>query len=272
VAISKPSWHLKLLRAEEHLIELYRRVEPFSETHDYTITQDVEQNGEWTYRAWTQIEPDPYLSVVLGDFLFNIRSALDHIAVSLVPAKHQGNTFFPIFTVDPEEAHPNDIKADVDRRRSWKNATTGMPSDALDIIRAKQPYNVEVSEAYRSLNLQPRDHVLEVLREFQNADKHRQLITMVRGLNPQSVTVTDPTTGEVHPFDTQRTIGHIPQNGAELYRGKPGIDVKAEGTAEVAAGIRIDELLRGPYRKIPDFPIELLRIAWEISDLLDGLA
>jgi hypothetical protein len=263
-----------LLRAEEHLIEIHRRTEPFRETHDYTIAQDAEENGEWTYRAWTKMEPDPYLAVVLGDFLFNVRSALDHIAVSLVPAKYQRSASFPIFTVDPEQTHPNDINRDEERRLSWQKATAGMPSDALDIIRAKQPYNVEVPEFYRSLDVElaPSDHVLEVLREFQNADKHRQLITMVNGLDPQSVSVADPATGEVYPFDTQRIIGHIPQNGAFLFRDKPGLEVKIEGTVEVAAGVRIDERLRGPYRKIPDFPLELLGVAGEITDLLEGFA
>ena len=56
---------------------------------------------------------------MMGDYLFNVRSALDHLAVSLGERKHRRKLSFPIYTSDPlarDEKSGAYVNADAARR------------------------------------------------------------------------------------------------------------------------------------------------------------
>ena len=67
---------------------------------------------------------------MLGDCLFNIRSALDHIAVAIAPPERQDRASFP--------DHPRPENSDV--RQKFRQLTEGMPPEAVAIIEAEHPY------------------------------------------------------------------------------------------------------------------------------------
>src|SRR4051812_26862537 len=104
--MSNPSWRLKLRRAYEHLDELNEMLKILGQSRPYLVEESVKRDRrgpEWTYRLFSLPEPDAYLPVILGDFMFDVRSALDHIAVANVPTRRKDRASYPIFTVDPEQ-------------------------------------------------------------------------------------------------------------------------------------------------------------------------
>lgn len=265
---STESWRLKLARAQVHLDELSELLLPYRETDEYRMTETTEQKGILAYRAWSQVVPNPLLAVVLGDVLFNVRSALDHLAVALVPAKREYRASFPILIIDPELVHSNDVKGDADRRQIWEKATAGMSSAAVAIIRRNQPFSIPPALELSYVTLVPDDAVLYLLSRFQNADKHRRLITTAQSLVPTAINVR-LTTGEwlsvalPNFFPNQSAY-----DGAVVFRSDTEVHVQAEGSTQIAAGI--SKKKGGPYRKLPDFPVELLRTVSEIATLLEG--
>jgi len=268
--MAEASWRLKLQRAEKHFGELDDLLVPYGEVNEYEVRESVEHKSNkrpmWVYRVFG-MEPQPEFSIILGDFLFNVRSALDHIAVALVPSKRKDSASFPICTIDPHEIHSNDLKGDAARLRNWKTATEGTPSDALAVIEFFQPYNAQPGDIYRGIKLLPEDTILAVLSAFQNADKHRRLVTTASGLIPESVILRRHDTGEVVP--TELVVGpqHLGQNGAAV-RLPYQVEVEAKGRTQIAASISKNE--RGPYRRLPDLMIDTLSDACRIIDALEA--
>lgn len=71
----------KLERAEHHLETLREAEKGFLKTKPYeVVAAEIEADGlEHVYRLKVHIEPPPELSLILGDAIHNVRSALDHI-------------------------------------------------------------------------------------------------------------------------------------------------------------------------------------------------
>lgn len=250
-------------------------LKPYWESHEYVVRESVKKNRKgrvWTYRLFSEVEPDPYLAVVLGDLLYDVRSALDHIAVASVPTRRKYKASFPIFTVDPEKVHPGDEEGDAARLEAWKHRTTGMSDKAMAVVRSVQPYNAQPPAHLQHIPLGPEDHALALLSAFQNADKHRQLITIADALDPHSLSIRDRESGQlIADTDALRTSGiqtHIPKNGAVIHTGKTEVDVQAVGGTLIAVRIGNE---RSAHRRLPGFPRELLGIARQAIDNLAGL-
>src|SRR5688572_12484690 len=93
---ARRSFDLKIDRAEEHLKELEHAVGRYCDRHPYKAVERMEGNQQgsvWRLRFTEQ--PDPWLTVIAGDFLYNVRSGLDHLAAALVP--EQDWDYFPIY-------------------------------------------------------------------------------------------------------------------------------------------------------------------------------
>ena len=80
------------------------------------------------------------IPVIIGDCLYNLRSALDHLAVAIAPRKRKANAAFPVETTDPwkKDAVGNFVYPDV-RRVSFMSKIEGMPAEAVDMIMKAQP-------------------------------------------------------------------------------------------------------------------------------------
>lgn len=270
----KPSWRLKLSRAEKHLGELNGLLAPLRESHDYVVRESVEEDHAgkriWVYRAFSDLEIEETVPVVLGDLLFNVRSALDHMAVAAVPNRRKAKASFPIFTIDPEQDHPGDEKGDAARREAWENATKEMVPAALQVVRASQPSNNDPGSNYSYLGLRPEDHVLALLSAFQNADKHRRLVTAVSGLLIESVQARHDNgllawtaTGDRNA----QSENNVTENGAVIYAGPTQMEVSAVGSCRIV--VRSGGDARGDHREIPEFPAELLKIAHVLADTME---
>jgi hypothetical protein len=150
----------KLKRADSHYASLQDEIGAFLQRQPYTMRLDVDcKRGRYGLYVNGVREPPPLaLSVIVGDFIHNLRSALDHLAWQLV--LFSGNapgdrTQFPIFTSEPVGGRP--LKA-------WSRMTAGMNDLILSEIRRVQPYTAGDSAAFTAL---------AILNALSNEDKHR---------------------------------------------------------------------------------------------------
>jgi len=162
------SAHAKLARADVHLNGLRAELDRLSEAHAERVWLRVEQQGAWYVVLLDPLEEPlpPDLSLVCGDFVTNLRAALDHAVNDLVresghkPGRH---TAFPI--ISSEKDWRSLVVSPNKPRRS--------PLEGLDpqghawaIIHEAQPYQ-------RS---EPAHTRLRVLNKLANRDKHQAIL------------------------------------------------------------------------------------------------
>jgi hypothetical protein len=148
----------KIQRAKRHLAVIKREVRAYQASHPEFVDAKLDQNlPGYVLNANTR-PPNIGLSVKVGDFLFNLRSALDHLARGLVltegntPADTGGSrTSFPILEKKPKKL---DIAGGVD-------------PTALNVVEKLQPYHQPAGGYWAS--------ELWILNELNNIDKHRNL-------------------------------------------------------------------------------------------------
>jgi hypothetical protein len=102
------------------------------------------------------------LNTLIGEFLHNTRSALDHLAWQLVlrsGGKPSGATNFPILTQAPTTKRQG--------TDPLPNVTGGVSQEARAVIDEAQPYKWSV---------RARHHPLWVLHQLWNIDKHRHVL------------------------------------------------------------------------------------------------
>lgn len=151
------SSQIKLDRAKEHFYTLQTEIQTFLDSKPYELRIEEEpQTGDLVYRVRVKAEPPIKLSLITGDIIHNLRSALDHLIYQLIVINGKTpnkNSAFPIYT----------RKADFDTDGHKK--INGIGAAATTIIKAIKPY--------KEGNL----HLWQ-LSQLDNADKHRLIITV----------------------------------------------------------------------------------------------
>jgi hypothetical protein len=158
---------LKLGRAEEHANTFYDELRTWVDTDPYIIRKKVNADGSRHSLFIETVKTDPPLdrwSVVIGDCIHNLRSALDHFVYAAAihetgqePPVDKKILQFPI-TDDPTEFS----------KQSWRVRSLGAGVRAE--IERVQPYN------RRHPSLPP---LLSLLRDLDDFDKHRLLNIVV---------------------------------------------------------------------------------------------
>jgi hypothetical protein len=147
---------LKVKRAEAQTVSLDREIGRWAEIQSNSIYRDLQDNGrDHVYRVG---KPEPFRDqwlVIVGEILYDLRSALDHLAHAIVPPPGTGSEF-PVFH---QEHGPNGFLAKAPAK--LPGLQQGEP-DAWDIIERLQPYK----------RTGKRDS-LWVLHELNIIDKHR---------------------------------------------------------------------------------------------------
>jgi hypothetical protein len=176
---------------------------------------------------------DFHLPIVLGDALFNTHSALDHLIVAIAPKKRKAKAGFPIYPSDPLAR--NETSGDYlnhDARSRWESMTKGLPSDCVAILKGLQPH----AAPERWGEGVPADHPLAILSALHNADKHRNLVTVVSALaNPEAR--IDGAWSHMEHLVPNAAL----KNDAVIHRSKRAVDVYVEGSAVIGVG-RPDEV------------------------------
>src|SRR5690348_1820790 len=152
----EPFWsaRFKLVRAEEHLDSIVKILRHFAYGDCQLLSEKDAKRNAVFLRVCLPKPPDS-LGPVIGDFLFNIRSALDHIVHRLVlpdtPEKERNRIAFPI-------CGSADNFADALKGKRL----LGVPEKAVTLIERLQPYH-------------SRENPLGTLDNLHNIDKHKNL-------------------------------------------------------------------------------------------------
>jgi hypothetical protein len=261
----RPSFDLKLDRAERHLNELKQVMGPFTARRQHLVSKREESHGkasQWVHRVYVVGEPEQRWSILAGDFLFNVRSALDHIAVAINPPALRSEVSFPILTNDPFRRDPNTrkyLQRDPSSRRNFKRVTDSVDPAARDVIKAAQPFVVTDRVD---------NYVLTQLSRLNNADKHRRLVVVAHGFR-EGVIYSRWPDGIVTDTRLNITTGHAIAHGAAINDSlgfviPADMEMELIGTAVIAFG---NGTQTGWY-KAPELFDGILEIGRHIVDRL----
>ena len=177
------SWALKLDRAKKHLTDFKAAAEEYSTSHRYAVRKKIEGYGKRervVHRLDIDQPPtDLMLPLILGDFLFNVRSALDHVVVASVrPRKHRKHAAFPIVTecIFERDASGKYLERHAESRRAWNTMTQGLSDEAQTIVEHAQPYHLPAGDD--PFGIGAKNQIFAILSILQNADKHRELVVV----------------------------------------------------------------------------------------------
>lgn len=186
---------LKLNRAQEHLQELATAIQALG-TKPYEIVEQRDpRTRDRLFRLIGSPTPAfariPIYPVMIGEFIHNLRSALDHAVWQLAKPPIKGRTGFPI-CID-ESGHRFSFFGSVTADGLGVRLLENIPSDAFEYIERVQPYN-------RLWRLDE----LWVLNELWNEDKHRNLVVIAKPSWNQGIIIStrggrEPCEGEINP-------------------------------------------------------------------------
>jgi|GEM_PF-1162571 len=268
------SWVLKLNRAKHHLKEVDSEIRRFSDSHPYRAVDTGYRKGNVRkFKLEFTAQPDEMLPVIVGDVIHNIRSALDHVIVACVPDDRRRKASFPIVYRKPYDASGTPL--DDEDGKAWAKMTTGLPDDVLALVKALQPFQTpeqSVIDFCSEHGLDTADLAgMALIGRWDNADKHRDLVTIASGLDEGAVVTirhgSDPPVEQVTDF--------FCEDGAELvaikFTSHPNdsdVRVEVRGTVVVALEVRKE---RG-VSKIPGTLDRLIGHVREVTDVVWTLA
>lgn len=160
----------KLRRAKSHFQSYERRIKLIQSNNVKHVTSDFDPDtGEKLFLYSRTPRPLSSVGLIIGDAIHNWRSALDHLAWSLVEVN--GNTpsrstAFPI------------INSSRTSKQSFDNMTRGMSTQTKELVDWYQPIHGKY----------PNGHWLALLSELDNIDKHRHLYVTLTATNGGSYT------------------------------------------------------------------------------------
>lgn len=169
--------YLKLRRAKQHLEAIQKIAEGLKKDHPYRIIQEVVGDGQ-TREHLVKIEQTgeltPDLSLLVGDFCNNLRSALDHLIWQLWVLQYpefSERVYFPI--CDCESNFRRNAPRNIGPRKI-DGVSANLTGNQRAIIERQQPYRRG-------------NPILLVLRDVNNYDKHR--LVQVIGIAPHSYNI-----------------------------------------------------------------------------------
>ncbi|MBI1954902.1 MAG: hypothetical protein HYS38_00750 [Acidobacteria bacterium] len=152
----------KLKRAEENIINLEREINLFLDYGGYgSVSDNNVQAIEKLRELHLGREVPIRFSVLAGEIIHQMRSALDHLAWQLSNKTYREKCpaaiEFPIFKKDPTKEN---------KTKEYTRKVQGISPPAQAIIESLQPYKGNA----------PGNHLLQIIHEMDITEKHRELI------------------------------------------------------------------------------------------------
>ena len=244
--------HAKLRRVENQMKGITKESQGLCAEVGKAITREVSDDGSkqvWIYRGVTPNAPIEW-SIMLGEILYNLRSALDHLVWQLVLANGQTpgrHNEFPIAVDD----------------QTWlqekSRALKGTSSRHEAMIGHLQPYT-------GGINLPFDVSMLKVLNDLNNIEKHRHLILAVivsKGIEPLDSQLDDSSTRP--PLSGSFVIGKIEPGKVLLELNNVDMDIVPSFKVDVGfANIQL------PGRTLPHTLDKCLRTVKGCVEFLTG--
>jgi len=162
-------WH-RWDRANEHRQQLAAIWNDYIADHPYDYSLDHEGSGVYVLRVWETRPVSPELAVVMGEWLYNVRSALDYVvwatavyATGQLPPPNEEALQYPIY----------------DTSDAWKRNTYRLKHLA--------PHHREMLATMQPFNSDPDANFLGWINRLARIDRHRRLVdgtSYLAELNP----------------------------------------------------------------------------------------
>jgi hypothetical protein len=202
-------WWLKFQRAKKHMVDINQEAMRYASSNPYSFTRIRMHDSKNEIRARFHItnQPDPMIAVMLGDFVHNLRSALDYVVVACVPKQRRKYASFPIIFQDifAKDKNGEFMVKDTQLRENFNTAIEGLHQEARAIIIGLQPYDLSLW----GQRVDPNIITLGIISRLENADKHRQLITI--GCGGKDCTLSFTMRGLKEPIMHTRTLDTFSQ-------------------------------------------------------------
>ena len=145
----------KMIRAHEHLETLEREIKAYLSAIkvEMVLKTDPAQSRPWLVMSASDYIPPIRLSVLLGDCVHNMRSALDNLVCGLAKTVNPRCKCRGAFPYRNDETAWN---------KHFQDDLKGVPADAQKIIKDLQPWNDPSKQS-----------PLLMLNKLSNDDKHR---------------------------------------------------------------------------------------------------
>jgi hypothetical protein len=193
---------LKIERADHHIREFKSLLGTFRDSHPYVYTAKRDpKTKEIVYSIVEAKDPPPMLSVVAGDALQNLRTALDYLMCATSTANGYTPTIYTSFPILKR------VPTTKDEIASFRRKIEGIGQPAEDFIRAIKPYKGG-------------DETLWRLHRLNNRDKHQLLLTV--GIVPRSWNFG------AHIGKTRGIERYIPDAYVQLAPGVVALEAGAE--------------------------------------------
>jgi len=213
-------WWLKFQRAEKHMVDIQEEARRYASRNPYSMTRIrlPDSQNEIGFRFHITEQPDPVIALMLGDFIHNLRSALDYIIVACIPRQRRKNASFPIMYKDifAKGEDGQFVVKDACLRENVETTLDGLHPKARALVILMQPW--------QAINLGlPPDNVLGVLCRLENADKHRKIITL--GCGGQDFAANAVVRGFTEPIESKSLLAtgteYLQDDAVILYKFPP---------------------------------------------------
>lgn len=235
----------KLDRAGEHLDVLGAELKAFSDRDQHGIVPDDElDEGRQVLRFREREKPPVKLGLVFGDFIHNLRSALDNLACQLAylgGAESCDKTQFPICGT------PEQFAAQIKRGR-----LAGVSEQHIAMVERSQPYDGRAT---------PVQLALAAIRDFDNIDKHQAIHVVATALDPRPDAVgawRAVPEGDIELEIKPVTVGKPLYDGAILARV-----TLVSGTLKPNMGMEIEFPLRVGFGEL-GLASDKLPVIWRV--------
>jgi hypothetical protein len=234
------SARLKLQRAKLHLDALNAEVDSADRGGLYGMVCEPDaQPGHYLIKA-VKTGAEETWALIIGDYLHNLRSVLDHIVWQLVVANGgtpTNDTKFPVAESGPDWFD----------REAAKRQLKGVHPQAVAAIRTLQPFPPHYDG-------EPKLSPLWLLQKLNNIDKHRLIHTVTLSPHEARLTLFEPIGGgDVELFDLS---GRMLEHGTPIARMRADMQPKIEPDSQLTTANLLDETEDTP------------RLEWGVLDLM----
>lgn len=210
---------LKVERAAHHLEELEQQIRRIESAPFKLAKTKDSSNGDRVWVMETTAIAEHLLGVsmygvIIGDFVHNLRSALDHAVWKLANPPSKANAFPVCFS---ESGSGESFYGTANEAGLGVRRLRNVPNPAFDFVADVQPYN----------RLKDRDPLWE-LNEMWNEDKHRTLLVVANPSWSTPFVVATKDGRDVYPGEIK---DKNPDNSAEVFR------LDANSDSEVIVGV-----------------------------------
>lgn len=243
---------LKFQRAETHFRTLHDEINGFLNGDFYAAGVQLDRNRHPVVRIkLTRPIPGEW-SVLIGEIVYDLRSALDHLAYQLaiaesgdpLPDDIERSCAFPIFDNGPKFRRRT--KKGSPDRRSGLFKIQGINRRAQATIERLQPYHGRKN---------PASYGLLILEELSNVDKHRLLHVTTAALERSRYRITSPAIQRITKIRAyDRAFKHDTTTVARFFaEWVPGIPPEVQMDLDLVAEIRFDK--RSPANSVRGLPV-----------------